>query len=479
MDNEAQTGRATRTPRSKKRLRAHVDYQGMSVSYGRVKLGVPAGFKEMLEIVTREILREQPKNIPGFLAAYFDVLNENQKKGCTLGSLVTERIVETVEKPEIVDTATQGEQIATQEACTQDDIQKEAAVSEVQTENIKTSTSDAEITAKPEQEVAEQQTNEVQTADVESNTGTVSIRHIPVSSSTKFEVITDHAMPKVDEKLSHISLKSISELPDDIRMVNCEVICKASVELLAEENNNNNGSETNEVETQEVETQEVETQEGETQEVENKKSVVELVEKRISVENVEPMSLEEMEANGISFNCDDEEIVVEEEADEVVVKKDDGFFSGKVFTPEDVEEVERDDLPTANQEGEAGETLIQAIIADVEEEVKEEVKEEEKAAEEEAKEESAVEDAVVEESAVEEATVEEAAVEEAPVEEAAVEESAVDEAAVEETAVEEPKEETPITEEAKNEETVENEELNESKQTVEEAEEADNSAKNE
>jgi len=431
MDNEAQTGRATRTPRSKKRLRAHVDYQGMSVSYGRVKLGVPAGFKEMLEIVTREILREQPKNIPGFLAAYFDVLNENQKKGCTLGSLVTERIVETVEKPEIVDTATQGEEIATQEAGTQDDIQKEAAVSEVQTENIKTSTSDAAITAKPEQEVSEQQTNEVQTADVESNTGKeVSLRHTAVSSSTKFEVISDTIMPKVDEKTSHISVNSISQLPSDIRMVNCEVICKASVELLAEENNNNNGSETNEVETQEVETQEVE----------NKKSVVELVEKRISVENVEPMSLEEMEANGISFNCDEEEII-EEEEDEVVVKKDDGFFSGKVFTPEDVEEVERDTLPTANNEGEAGETLIEAIIADVEEEVKEEVKEEQKAVEE--------------------------------------EEAKAEEAAVEEAAVEEPKEETPITEEAKNEETVENEELDESKQTVVEAEVADNSAKNE
>lgn len=428
MDNEAQTGRATRTPRSKKRLRAHVDYQEMSVSYGRVKLGVPAGFKEMLEIVTREILREQPKNIPGFLAAYFDVLNENQKKGCTLGSLVTERIVETVEKPEIVDTATQGEEIATQEACTQDDIQKEAAVSEVQTENIKTSTSDAEITAKPEQEVAEQQTNEVQTADVESNTGAV-------ESSTRFEVISDTIMPKVDGKASHISLKSLSQLPSDIRMVNCEVICKASVELLAEENNNNNGSETNEVETQEVE--------NEFRSV----SKVELVEKRISVENVEPMSLEEMEANGISFNCDDEEIVVEEEEDEVVVKKDDGFFSGKVFTPEDVEAVERDDLPTANHEGEAGETLIEAIIADVEEEVKEEVKEEEeKAVEEEAKE-------------------AEAAVEVAPVEEAAVEESA--------------EEETAITVEAKNEETVGEEEPNESKQRVVEAEEADSSAKNE
>lgn len=55
-----------------KRLRAHVNYDDMSVSYGRVKLAVPTGFKEMLETVTREILREQPRDIPRFLAKYFE-----------------------------------------------------------------------------------------------------------------------------------------------------------------------------------------------------------------------------------------------------------------------------------------------------------------------------------------------------------------------------------------------------------------------
>merc|ERR1712167_170582 len=214
MDNEVQAGRSTRTPRSKKRLRAHVDYQGMSVSYGRVKLGVPAGFKEMLEIVTREILREQPRNIPGFLEAYFKALNENQQKGCTLGSLVTERIIEVVEKPENVDTGVQGE-IATQEACTQDDIQKEAVVTEVQTENIKTSTSDAQVTAKPQQEVAEQQTIEVQTAEVEASTEEV-----------------QNNQEEAADKTSHISVSSLSQMPVDFRIVNCEVICQESVEAL-------------------------------------------------------------------------------------------------------------------------------------------------------------------------------------------------------------------------------------------------------
>ena len=163
MDNDTQMARHARTPRSKKRLRAHVDYQGMSVSYGRVKLGVPNGFKEMLEIVTREILREQPKNIPGFLAAYFAVLNDNQKKGCTLGSLVTERIVEVQPEPETKEQETQDEKVETQENGTQDDIQKEAAVTEVQTEEVSKSTSDAEVNAKPEQEESEQQTTEVST----------------------------------------------------------------------------------------------------------------------------------------------------------------------------------------------------------------------------------------------------------------------------------------------------------------------------
>merc|ERR1712066_1042306 len=89
-----------------KRLRAHVDYNEMSVSYGRVKLAVPTGFKEMLETVTREILREQPTDIPLYLATYFKYLRENQQKGIKTATLVTERIVE-VKKT--TDSATQDE----------------------------------------------------------------------------------------------------------------------------------------------------------------------------------------------------------------------------------------------------------------------------------------------------------------------------------------------------------------------------------
>jgi len=77
-----------------KRLRAHVDYDEMTVKYGRIALGVPIGFKACLENVTREVLREQPKDIPAFLACYFNQLNENQKKGISANNLVTERIVE-------------------------------------------------------------------------------------------------------------------------------------------------------------------------------------------------------------------------------------------------------------------------------------------------------------------------------------------------------------------------------------------------
>jgi len=110
---------STRAKSRSKRLRAHVDYQGMSVSYGRVKLSVPNGFKEMLENVTREILREQPRNIPAFLQVYFQQLNINQVNGVPLTSLVTERIVE-VNK--------------TAEAETQDEILPKSESIEVQTE---------------------------------------------------------------------------------------------------------------------------------------------------------------------------------------------------------------------------------------------------------------------------------------------------------------------------------------------------------
>jgi len=77
-----------------KRLRAHVDYDEMTVKYGRISLGVPTGFKACLENVTREVLREQPKDIKAFLACYFNQLTENQRKGISANNLITERIVE-------------------------------------------------------------------------------------------------------------------------------------------------------------------------------------------------------------------------------------------------------------------------------------------------------------------------------------------------------------------------------------------------
>lgn len=43
----------------------------MSVSYAPVKLRVPPGFEYVLEGLTREILREQPKDIIAFAADYF------------------------------------------------------------------------------------------------------------------------------------------------------------------------------------------------------------------------------------------------------------------------------------------------------------------------------------------------------------------------------------------------------------------------
>ena len=98
-----------------KRLRAHVDYDEMTVIYGRISLAVPIGFKACLENVTREVLREQPKDIPAFLACYFNQLNENQKKGISANNLVTERIVE-VKAFEEQGVQKEEEKVETQEA---------------------------------------------------------------------------------------------------------------------------------------------------------------------------------------------------------------------------------------------------------------------------------------------------------------------------------------------------------------------------
>ncbi len=43
----------------------------MSVSYAPMKLRVPAGFEHLLEGLSREVLREQPKDVIAFAAEYF------------------------------------------------------------------------------------------------------------------------------------------------------------------------------------------------------------------------------------------------------------------------------------------------------------------------------------------------------------------------------------------------------------------------
>jgi hypothetical protein len=92
--SESQEKISTRPAHKSKRLRAHIDKKDMTVKYGRVTLGIPTGFKECLENVTREVLREQPKDIPAFLACYFKELVEDQRNGINNSNLVTKRVIE-------------------------------------------------------------------------------------------------------------------------------------------------------------------------------------------------------------------------------------------------------------------------------------------------------------------------------------------------------------------------------------------------
>merc|ERR1712167_386045 len=65
--------------RQRDRARAHVDYEEMTVSYGRIKLGVPSGFRELLEDLTRGVIRDRPNNIPLYLQRHFQELVEFQR----------------------------------------------------------------------------------------------------------------------------------------------------------------------------------------------------------------------------------------------------------------------------------------------------------------------------------------------------------------------------------------------------------------
>ncbi|XP_052612936.1 sperm surface protein Sp17 [Peromyscus californicus insignis] len=52
----------------------------MSIPFSNTHYRIPQGFGNLLEGLTREILREQPSNIPAFAAAYFENLLEKREK---------------------------------------------------------------------------------------------------------------------------------------------------------------------------------------------------------------------------------------------------------------------------------------------------------------------------------------------------------------------------------------------------------------
>ncbi|XP_016059874.1 PREDICTED: sperm surface protein Sp17 [Miniopterus natalensis] len=52
----------------------------MSIPFSNTHYRIPQGFGNLLEGLTREILRQQPDNIPSFAAAYFESLLEKREK---------------------------------------------------------------------------------------------------------------------------------------------------------------------------------------------------------------------------------------------------------------------------------------------------------------------------------------------------------------------------------------------------------------
>jgi len=414
-----------RTIRKTKRLRAHVDYEGMSVSYGRVKLGVPSGFKEMLEAVTKEILREQPKNIPGFLSAYFAKLLENQKKGCPLQTLVTERIVELEPERTTAEIEVQAEapRPVTAAAAEQTEAVLEAST-EVQTEKEEAVVvAEAETQADP---AAEESTNETEAAEPEV-TESCAKRHCSDTAITTGNVtnITDSKSKSVSnptaidrdavnasEQKSHTSVSSLSQIPD-LKMVNCEVILKKSAEDLA------------------VELEDTENVETENRAVTNQ---VQTTEAEAPSEQVQELSLEQQNANHYEYVDEDTADMADEEPasdaiTEPVPKKSSSINQEpQHYCPDEEEPIqELTDIRPSTIEAAGGELSL---------EQQGHIEYEDDAAE--------VEGASAEEApAAEEAPVEEPPIEEAQateeIEEPAVQEEAPTEATVEETpAVEEP-----------------------------------------
>lgn len=46
----------------------------MAVPFSNTKLRIPQGFQNLLEGLAREVLRDQPKDVCAFAAAYFESL---------------------------------------------------------------------------------------------------------------------------------------------------------------------------------------------------------------------------------------------------------------------------------------------------------------------------------------------------------------------------------------------------------------------
>merc|ERR1711931_416546 len=68
-------------PKKSKKTKAYVDTEDMSVNFGTFKLGIPPNFKEVLEALTREILKEQPTDIATFSAIFLNELLEKREQG--------------------------------------------------------------------------------------------------------------------------------------------------------------------------------------------------------------------------------------------------------------------------------------------------------------------------------------------------------------------------------------------------------------
>ncbi|NXS81033.1 SP17 protein, partial [Pteruthius melanotis] len=53
----------------------------MSIAAANTNLRVPAGFRNLLEGLAREVLREQPTDVVAFAAQYFQKLLEQREAG--------------------------------------------------------------------------------------------------------------------------------------------------------------------------------------------------------------------------------------------------------------------------------------------------------------------------------------------------------------------------------------------------------------